>query len=180
MPNLHPIIVHFPVALIIIVAVSDLIGILTGRKSFTQTATIVSVFAALGAIGAVITGLLAEDSVWHPEAAHEMLETHETVGLVFLGLVVIIAVFRLAIGNKIYDRFRWIGFVLALIACGVVAYGAYLGGEMVYTYGAGVKAAQTATANADSLKIELNSLKAIESQDQQKNEIEEEHEHHHH
>lgn len=178
MPNLHPLIVHFPIALIIVVAMCDFIVIMTARKSFSQAATIVAVFAALGAITAVITGLLAADSVWHPEAAHELVETHETVGFVFLGLVIILAVFRLAAGDRIHGRFKWIGFFIALAASGVVAYGSYLGGEMVYTHGAGVKQAESSVAKADSLTIELNKLKAVDLEEDEE-EIKEEHEHHH-
>ena len=162
MPNIHPIIVHFPIALIVVVAICDLIGIISGKRSFILTANIVSIFAGIGAVMAVISGLFAEKSVWHPGPAHELLETHEMFGFIFLGVIIVTVIFRLAIGDKIYDRFAWIGFVLALIASGIVGYGGYLGGEMVYTHGAGVMEAQIKTAEADSLREELDKLKGEE------------------
>ncbi|MEE9554011.1 MAG: DUF2231 domain-containing protein [candidate division Zixibacteria bacterium] len=168
MPNLHPMIVHFPIALIVVVAICDLIGIVSARRSFIQTANIVSVFAGVGAVMAVISGMLAEESIWHPGPAHEILETHEMFGFIFLGVIIITVIFRLAIGDKIYDRFKWIGFILALIASGIVGYGGYLGGEMVYTHGAGVMEAQVKTAQADSLQNELNILKGEEQKEEDK------------
>ena len=159
MPNLHPMIIHFPIALIFVVAICDLIGIMSGKRSLIQTANIISVFAALGAIAAVTTGLLAEDSAWLSETAHEIMETHEMFGFIFLGLIIVTAIFRLAIGDKIYDRFKWIGLILALVGSSIVSYGGYLGGEMVYTHGAGVKEAQLKTAEVDSLQSELNRVK---------------------
>lgn len=162
MPNLHPIIVHFPIALIIVAVICDLIGIISRKRSFIQTANIVSVFAAIGAVFAVVTGLLAEGSIWHPGPAHEILETHEMFGFIFLGVIIVTVIFRLAIGDKIYSRLKWIGFIMVLIASGIVGYGGYLGGEMVYTHGAGVMEAQVKTAEVDSLQNELNRLKGEE------------------
>jgi len=179
MPNLHPVIVHFPIALIIVAAACDLIGILSSRRSFIQAANIISVFAGIGAIFAVLTGWLAEESVWHPEAAHEILETHELLGFVFLGVILVMVIFRLAVRERIYDRFRWIGFFMALIGSAIVGYGGYLGGEMVFAHGAGVREAEVMTAKADSLQGELEKLKG-EAPSEQEQGMEQEHGEHEH
>ena len=176
MPNVHPVLVHFPIALIFMAVLCDLIGIIFKKNPFIFTANILTAFAALGAIAAVTSGLLAEDSVWHPGAAHELLEAHETVGLIFLGIVIVLAIFRFAVGERIYGSLSWIALIVGIIGAGVVSYGAYLGGEMVYTHGTGVREAQVATARADSLANELNSLRGEELE-----EIEGQgHEHHDH
>ena len=110
----------------------------------------------------MISGLFAEESIWHPGPAHEILEAHEMFGFIFLGVIIVTVIFRLAIGDKIYGRLKWIGFIMVLIASGIVGYGGYLGGEMVYTHGAGVMEAQIKTAEVDSLQNELSRLKGEE------------------
>ena len=162
MPNVHPVLVHFPIALIFIAVLCDLIGIIFRKNPFIFTANILTAFAALGAAAAVISGSLAENSVWHPGAAHELLETHEIVGYVFLGIMVVFAIFRFAVGEKIYGRAGWIAVLIGVVTAAIVSYGGYLGGEIVYTHGTGVREAQAATARADSLANELNSLRGEE------------------
>ena len=156
MPNIHPLLVHFPIALIFMVAIFDLIGALSKNRSFVFAANALTVFAAVGAIAAVVSGILAEGSIWHPGAAHDLLETHETVGFVFLGIIVVLAIFRFVIGDRIYGSMGWIAVLIGVIGVTVVSYGGYLGGEMVYTHGAGVKQAEVSTARADSLEKQIN------------------------
>ena len=156
MPNVHPLVVHFPIALIFVIVACDLIGLLFHNRTFILTGTILSVFAALGAAVTAISGLLAADDVWHLPASSEMLETHETLGLVFLGIIVVMLILRFALKDRIYGKLGWIVFVWGVIGAGVVTGGGYLGGEMVYRYGTGVKEAQMAVARADSLAKLLN------------------------
>jgi uncharacterized membrane protein len=179
MPNIHPIIVHFPIALIVVVAIFDLIGLVLKKKRFVQTANILTVFAVLGTIMAVASGLLAAESVWHTDFGHELLETHETVGFIFTGILVVLAIFRFAVGERLFGKAGWIAFVLSMAAAAVVAYGSYLGGEMVYRYGTGVKEAQVATARADSLQFELEMTKG-EGQLEQTESVLDQHEGHDH
>lgn len=179
MPNVHPLIVHFPVALIVVIAICDLIGVALKKEKYIRAANILTVFALLGAIFAVASGLFAGQTVWHTESAHEMLETHETVGFVFTGVLVVLAVFRFAVGERLFGNAGWIAFVLSLAAAGIVAYGSYLGGEMVYRYGTGVREAQVESARADSLQFELRKVKG-EGQLEQTEPASDQHEGHDH
>jgi uncharacterized membrane protein len=142
MPNLHPMVVHFPIALIFVILACDIIGHVTQRQSFITAGSIVTVLAMLGALAALISGLIAEETVQHTGAAHNLLETHELLGYVYTGTLAAMAIFRFAIGKRLYGNLGYIAVLLSLIAAGVVSYGGYLGGEMVYTHGVGVKAVQ--------------------------------------
>jgi uncharacterized membrane protein len=148
------------------------------KENFIRAANILTVFALMGAILAVASGLFAEETVWHPESAHELLETHETVGFVFTGILIVLAVFRFAVGERLFGNAGWIAFVVSLAAALVVAYGSYLGGEMVFRYGTGVKEAQVASARADSLESELDSLRGRAPESLEENEHEG-HQHNH-
>ncbi len=166
MPNFHPMLVHFPIALIFIVVACDLIGHITGKKPYIKAANIITGFAALGAIASVLTGVAAEESVWLPGSAHDLFELHELLGFTFLGIVVVLAIIRLAVGEKIYGSMGRVALLIAIIGAAVVGWGGYLGGEMVYTHGAGVKQAEISTARADSLYNELKIIDEEEFEDE--------------
>jgi len=151
-------VVHFPIALIFVVVACDLIGILLKKKQFISAATIVSVFAALGAIAAVISGSIAEDSAGIPRAAHDMFELHETLGWSYLGVIIVLAIFRIAVKDKIDGAMGKIALLIGIIAMAIVSYGGYLGGELVFAHGAGINkaaiSAGTSETNTDSQNID--------------------------
>jgi uncharacterized membrane protein len=153
MSNIHPLIVHFPIALIIVVFILDLLGALSRQKTLTSAANIVSIFAALGAVIAVISGLMAEESVWHIDEAHDLIELHESIGFAVMGLALVSLIFRPAIKKKkSKSSLLWIAVIISLAAAVLVGYEGYLGGEMVYRHGTGVEKARIETARADSLE----------------------------
>lgn len=151
MPNLHPLIVHFPIALIIVILACDTIGFFFKRKSFFEIGTILSVFALTGAAAAVISGLVAEDSAWQIAQAHEIIENHEIAGLIFLGFMAIYTAFRIVFRRKISGKLGWLSLLLALWGSAIVARVGFLGGELVFRYGTGVQQAEIQTNRADSL-----------------------------
>jgi uncharacterized membrane protein len=151
MPNLHPMIVHFPIALMIVILACDTIGFFLKRKSFFDIGTILSVFALAGAAAAVISGLVAEDTAWKIAQVHETLEDHETAAFIFLGFMAIYTAFRVVFRRKISEKLGWLSLILALWGSAIVARVGYLGGELVFRYGTGVKQAEIQTNRADSL-----------------------------
>jgi uncharacterized membrane protein len=178
MPNLHPLIIHFPIALTIVILACDSIGFFLKRKAFFEVGTILSVFALAGALAAVISGLVAEDSAWKTAQVREILEDHEAAAYIFLGFMALYTAFRIVFRHKITEKLGWLSLILALWGAAIVARVGYLGGEMVFTYGTAVKQAEFQTNRADSLAAIIDpnftpSQKAIE-----KPESEHETEHH--
>ncbi len=164
MPNIHPMLIHFPIALIIITFIVDILGISLKQKSLIQAGTVTTAGAFLGAIIAVISGLMVEDSVWMPAAAHEILETHELFGFIALSIIAIMAIIRLAMRDKLEGGMRWLMVTLGAISCAVVINGAYLGGEMVYTHGAGVDAARDCVNEKAILREKLENAESNQAQ----------------
>lgn len=176
MSNIHPLIVHFPIALIIVVFALDFLGAVGRRQSLISAANILSIFAALAAVAAVATGLIAEESVWHTEDAHELIELHETIGFAVLGAALISLIFRPAIRKKkSKSSLLWVAVLISLVAALLVGYEGYLGGEIVFRHGTGVEKARIETARADSLSILLN-----QAREEEPGVGEEELEHHEH
>ena len=166
MSNIHPLIVHFPIALIIVVFILDFLGAAGRRQSLISAANILSIFAALAAVAAVVTGLIAEESVWHTDEAQELIELHETIGFAVLGAALISLLYRPALKKKKKKgSLLWVAVIISLVAAILVGYEGYLGGEIVYRHGAGVLKAQEETARADSLAA------LLAAQNQEKTEI---------
>lgn len=153
MPNLHPVFVHFPIALIAVITFCEIAALLTRRTIFREASVIMAIFALLGAIASVATGLAAEETVWHDDAGHELMEIHETVGLIFLGIIILYSTFRVVFRNR-YGITSWICTFLAVVGLGVVFYTGYLGGEMVFRHGVGVKAVELLSVDKEKQQKE--------------------------
>jgi uncharacterized membrane protein len=138
----HPICVHFATALTIFGLVLDWAGSWR-RHVYWQSAGRLSFFVGVVAIGlAVLSGWIEQElprpaSVFDSQI-QDVLFYHEYLGYGLLGLFLILAIARL----RIHDHLPALFVVLSLLGLvGLVVQG-YLGGEMVYRYGAGVRAVQ--------------------------------------
>lgn len=139
MPNLHPFVVHFPIALLTVSFAFDLVAFLRQNEALGRTAWWMFATGVVGLIGAVVTGLLAERSITLPVAAASAFETHEQIAFLASTLYAILALWRLA--SRTYLPAGREQIYLALSFCGVLLIwaGAWYGGELVYVYGAGVQ-----------------------------------------
>jgi len=138
----HPIFVHFAMALTIFGFGLDWLGSARGRDLW-QYAGRLSFLAGVVAIGlAVVSGWIEQElprsaSAFDDQIQHLLLY-HEYVGYGLLGVFLMLAVVRLRIHTCLPVAFV----ILAIVGLmGLVIQG-YLGGELVYRYGAGVRAVQ--------------------------------------
>jgi len=138
MANVHPVLVHLPIALLFGYVVAALLALVTGRESLRHAAAWMLYFGTLGAAATVVTGLLAAGSVEHDETVHELMEAHERFGLAVLGLAALLCLWNVWVGQR---PARW-GRVLELVGglglLVLVSLGADLGGMMVYGHGVAV------------------------------------------
>lgn len=136
--EIHPALVHYPLAFLPLAIGADLLGRTTGNRSLKDMGRMGMALAAGSAALAAVAGLAAQEEVDVEEGseAYEMLVTHRTlnVGLVAVGTSMAVWRWR--------EREASPGYLaLGLAALGVVGYSAYLGGKMVYEHGLGVEAA---------------------------------------
>jgi len=139
MPNIHPIAVHFPIALLVTAVICDFLFLIYKKDRYSEAGTILTIAALIGAVLAVVSGLLAEESVKVSSAAEEIIESHELFGFISLGALSVLAVVRIALRDNLKKLSIVILFICGLASAGVVGYCAYLGGELVYKYGTGVE-----------------------------------------
>lgn len=143
--NVHPLVVHFPIAFLIGFLLFEVMGLALHRPSLRQAASLMLYLGAGGAVLAAAAGLVAEATVPHGGAVHEIMEWHERLGLTVAFLSVALAIWRALAGGHFASSMAQ---ALHLILAGIIAVclflGADLGGLMVYEHGVGVKGLQSA------------------------------------
>lgn len=135
--EMHPALVHLPIALLPLAVGADVIGSLTDNDSllsFGQTAIGV---AAVGAIGSAVTGLIAGEEVNVEGASEDMLITHRNLNFIATLVATGMALWRFK-HRKPNAAYLGVG----AVGVGVLAYTAYLGGKLVYNVGVGVEPAK--------------------------------------
>jgi len=139
--HLHPMIVHFPIALLIVGFLAEVIGLVLKKEFFTTAAFYLLVLGTLGVVAAFITGDIAGDGVSETGQLKNALETHEHAAQLTLWLMVGAAVVRIALVwmKKFSGVLKYAAFVLFLAGVLSVARTGYYGGELVYKHAAGVQ-----------------------------------------
>jgi len=139
--HLHPMIVHFPIALIIIGFLSDLVGAVMKRQFFTNAGLYLIVLGSLGMIAAYISGNIAGDGVTEMGALGKALETHEGAATLALWSIIILAILRvaLAVTKQMAGWKQWAMVILLAVGVGTISRAGYYGGELVFKHAAGVQ-----------------------------------------
>jgi len=166
--HLHPMIVHFPIALVIVGFISDLIGLVTRWKFFASAGLFLIILGGLGTLAAYISGNLAGDGIEEFGALGTALDTHESAAVLAVWTMMILAVLRtlLAVTGRMKGWMKLGMVILLAIGVGTVARTGYYGGELVYRHAAGVDLTfgNAFTHNAASPALE-EPLKATEEND---------------
>lgn len=142
--NIHPLLVHFPIAFLSLFVLIDLIGTATKKMALRQFAGSLLYLGTFFSVLTVIAGFSAAETVPHGHNVHEIMEHHEHLGISILALSLALSAWRLrrpVEGWGIYN-------LLSLVLAGILIFGADLGGLMVYKYGVAVKAVTVSTEDS--------------------------------
>ena len=141
-PNIHPLIVHFPIGLLLMAAVVDGAAlILRCNRSLRMVATVAYVGGTLTLIAAYFSGRSAAEIIWLPGMAHAAIRDHWDMGLRALWFFVILTAIRLVLLAWFRSpRPIVVGALVIAGAVGVILIGqtAERGGRLVYELGVGV------------------------------------------
>lgn len=140
-PNLHPVFVHFTVALysmsVIFYAAHYFIKADKIRSEIIIVANWCLWTGAVFTVGTVATGWNAYNTVIHDDPSHLAMTDHRNWALVTAFLFLSVAVKQFIASRQ--DKFRSTGITVALIAGFILlSVTAWKGGELVYRYGLGV------------------------------------------
>lgn len=140
-PNFHPIVVHFPIALTVIAFLLSIAAY--ARRSHPVSTQLAAAghftlwLAAIGAAVAVLFGWLAFNSVNHDDAGHAAMLLHRSWAIpTALGLILLASwdAWKYRINELISVPMLFILFLLFQ----AIAVTGWLGGEVVYRHGIGV------------------------------------------
>ena len=134
--ELHPSLVHLPIAMLPVAIGVDLAGHATGNRNLLGAGRRGIKFAAVGAAASALSGLIAAEEVNVKGETMDMLITHRNLNLSLTITAALMAIWR---SRRARPSLGYLALGLAGIAG--VAYAGYLGGRLVYEYGVGVKLA---------------------------------------
>ncbi|HVX40073.1 MAG TPA: DUF2231 domain-containing protein [Gemmatimonadaceae bacterium] len=140
--EVHPALVHFPLAFIPLSIGADLIGRITGSEALMNLGKRTMPLAVASGLVAGAAGLIAQTEVEAEGVALDQLKTHRTLNLGLVTAAAAMSVYRARTEKP------GLGYLLAGVAALVALdYSAYLGGAMVYQHGVGVDAANGVRTN---------------------------------
>jgi uncharacterized membrane protein len=149
LPGWHPIVVHFPLALVVTGTLLLLAARLLRHEGRAATlATVGTWNLCLGATAALLalaTGLAAVLDLRVGVAAHQAISTHLKWAIFTTLALVLLAVWRGA-GSAPQSRPSWMFLLVLLAASAALLETGYRGGQNVYRYGIGVETAGRAPA----------------------------------
>lgn len=138
----HPLIVHFPIALLLVAFMFKIIALRYKREVWERGGTVLLILGVLSIWIAIFTGGLAEDIVSKDLCDPAVLEKHEdlawvTAWLFTSGLVIDLLRY---IKVPLFKNVIWLIAVLLILTggAGLLTYVGHLGATLVYQQGAAV------------------------------------------
>lgn len=140
-PLLHPVVVHFPVALSAVAFVTAAIWLIRNRMRWWRMTFVLELLAFSGAFLALRTGEAMEDQSEGVAMVDRFVELHETMGeraVWALGLAVVMLIGMRWVGLRetahagVRLRWRVLAFILVAAAALLVALTGHIGGIMTW------------------------------------------------
>jgi uncharacterized membrane protein/YHS domain-containing protein len=129
----HPIIVHFPIALLLVALLAEVLFMATGRPVFASATRFLLPLAALGAVTAALLGWAAASGAHFPAELDEVLDTHGDLGLNVAIFSVAVAILREWDERRPGHKWlRWLYRVGLFATAVLVGVTGYYGGVLVY------------------------------------------------
>lgn len=138
---MHPIFVHFTIALTSASLVFDALGFFFSKPSLTAAGAWTLVGSTGMTLATVSTGLTSAMRAPIEEGeARSFLRAHMALGLIFYGLLVAVTFWRLSLWQS-GRGVSWFYLISLAVVSLVMTIQGYLGGELVYRYGVEVEQA---------------------------------------
>lgn len=133
--HFHPMLVHFPIALVVFGFLADFISLLYKKEAcLSKTGFYLLIIGTLSAIAAWLTGILFTSEM--SGSAGEIKETHELFAWITVGTLVAASLLRVFLNTRKEENksLKWTAFVLYALATVSVGITGFFGGTLVYSY----------------------------------------------
>ena len=148
--HLHAMVVHFPIALLLVGFLFEAINFFYKKEFFRQSAFFLLILGMLGTVVSYLVGNAAGEGI-EEGSLKKAMELHEQAATISLWLTIVTALVYAGIYFLKYNK-SWLRVIAVLLFTGVIASIArtgYLGGQLVYKHGAGVELALPDFSNPD-------------------------------
>lgn len=130
--KLHLLILHFPIALILAAGLADVLWVWLRRPVFRESGYWCITLGAGATVPVVITGFLLLDGMGLTGEFAQLGETHETLGIITMGLALAAAGVRLAAKNRLAGLWAYAYAVLIAGASAFVGLAGHWGGMLAF------------------------------------------------
>lgn len=133
--HLHPMLVHFPIALVMFGFIIELASIIIKKElCLPKLSLYLLVTGTLATVVTWLSGVLFTSEM--SGAAGSVKESHELFAFITMCLLIATSIIRLMItlGKKENSTLKWISFILYGIAAITVSITGFFGGTLVYNY----------------------------------------------
>jgi len=132
-------IVHFPIALIIVGFIADTLYIFYKQESWlSKMGFFLMILGTLAAGIAILTGALFTSEPTEGEIVH-IYNLHTTGAMITIFIMSLASLARIFVVLKHREeRFKWVSYGLYLLGTAAVSFTGFIGGTMVYGYMLGI------------------------------------------
>jgi uncharacterized membrane protein len=135
----HPALVHFSVAFLGVGGTVEAFAILTRRERAARWGGRLLLIGLVSLLPTIVSGYLAANTVALPPGGEVLLARHERNGLLLLAVTLLAQFWKAWCGGRVPQGPDRLYALMLIVAVGLTAYGAWLGGRMVYGQGIGVR-----------------------------------------
>lgn len=133
--TMHPIVVHFVIAMVLFAFVCDLIGYLTRNTRLYEVSWWNMFFATISIFIAVIFGQVEAGLAEPYAAAENTLNLHTLIGWSLAGIISAITGWRYILRSRDPKQLPVAYLGVAVLLTGLVFFQTYLGDKLVWVYG---------------------------------------------
>jgi uncharacterized membrane protein len=132
---IHPIVVHFVIAMALITVVFDFIGVISGKKNLFEVSFWNLIVATVAIFVAIIFGQVEAGLANPYGASRDILNIHSTIGWSLAGVLALLTGWRYVARQKDPANLPRGFLALDVVLAGLVITQVYLGDKLVWVYG---------------------------------------------
>jgi uncharacterized membrane protein len=140
--DIHPRVVHFPIALLATYSILEIVGVLFKKEFISKSALLILCIGVVTSLLAVLTGnQAASDFTFWTEESSTVLNDHQTFATFLLWFSAIVCGLRIyfTVKKKFSGKIKYIFLILSLVILYLIYLTGSYGGDLVKRFGIGTE-----------------------------------------